>query len=123
MPSQTEAGKAFEFALFTEANNYLSGSHKVLAKNDNPFSIAENCFRLFNSSTQSNYLSAARSAIAHIAEIEPRLENPVSEKAARSRSVSPRSSSTFGAACATQPMRRSPSFSPRAQPRGPSSCR
>lgn len=79
MPSQTEAGKAFEFALFTEANNYLSGTHKVLAKNDNPFSIAENCFRLFNSSTQSNYLSAARSAIAHIAEIEPRLENPVSE--------------------------------------------
>jgi len=52
MPSQTESGKAFEFALFTEAYNYLSTSHKVLTKNDNSFSIAENCFKLFNNTIQ-----------------------------------------------------------------------
>jgi hypothetical protein len=79
MPSQTESGKAFEFALFTEAYNYLSTSHKVFTKKDNSFSIAENCFKLFNSAIQGNYLSAAKAAISHIVEIEPRLENGISK--------------------------------------------
>lgn len=78
MPSQTEAGKAFEYALFTEAYNYLSSTYKVLAKNDSSFSIAENCFQLFNNTVQKNYLNAAKAAISHIVQIEPRLENPIS---------------------------------------------
>jgi hypothetical protein len=78
MPSQTEAGKAFEYALFTEAYNHLSSIHKVFAKNDNSFSIAKNCFRLFNNTAQKNYLNAAKAAISHIVEIEPRFENPIS---------------------------------------------
>lgn len=79
MPSQTEAGKAFEFALFTEAYNYLSGTHKVLTKNDSSFAVAENCFHLFNQANQRSYLNAAKAAISHIVEIEPRLENPISK--------------------------------------------
>lgn len=80
MPTQTEAGKAFEFALFTEALTYLSSKCKVITKNDSSLAIAENCFRLFNVSTQKNYLNAAKAAISHILEIEPRLENSISER-------------------------------------------
>jgi hypothetical protein len=78
MPSQTEAGKAFEFALFTEAYNYLSNTHKVLAKSDSSFSVAKNCFQLFSQAVQRSYLDAANAAINHITKIEPRLENPSS---------------------------------------------
>lgn len=78
MPSQTEAGKAFEFALFTEAYNYLVNTHQVLVKNDSSYNVAESCFYLFNQATQTNYLRAAKAAISHIIEIEPRLENPIS---------------------------------------------
>lgn len=80
MPSQTEAGKAFEYALFTEAYNYLSTTHTVIARNDSSFLFAQNCFQLFNSTVQRNYLSAANAAISHIVEIEPRLEHSVSKE-------------------------------------------
>lgn len=78
MPSQTEAGKAFEYALLIEAYHYLSNTHKVLVKKDSSFAVAENCFRLFNQAIQKDYLSAAEAAITHIVEIEPCLENPIS---------------------------------------------
>ncbi len=78
MPSQTQAGKAFEFALLTEAYNYLSGTHKVFLKQDSSFSNAANCFQLFNNAIQNTYTKAAKAAMAHIVEIEPHLENPSS---------------------------------------------
>lgn len=80
MPTQTEAGKAFEYALFIQAYNHLSKLHKVVAKEDSSLLIATNCFGLFSSNEQKNYINAANAAIDHIVEIEPRLENPISER-------------------------------------------
>lgn len=80
MPTQTQAGKAFEFALLTEANNCLSKSYNIQLKEDSSFKIAKSCFNLFNSKEQERYIKAANAAIKHILEIEPRLENPVSSK-------------------------------------------
>lgn len=66
--------------MFIEANNYLSINHKVFLKEDSSFLIAKNCFQLFNNVQQRNYINAANTAVKHIVEIEPRLENPTSEK-------------------------------------------
>lgn len=80
MPSQTQAGKAFEFALLIEANMCLSKSYNIELKEDSSFEIAKNCFNLFNSKEKEKYIKAANTAIKHILDIEPRLENPVSSK-------------------------------------------
>jgi len=80
MPSQTEAGKAFEYALLKQSYDYLSAKHKVIIKQDSSLQIAQNCFNLFVSKDQSKYLKAANAAIKHIIELEPRLENSSSEK-------------------------------------------
>lgn len=74
MPTQTEAGKAFEYALCTEAYNYLVKTHNVSAKNDHAYSVAKTCFSLFNERDQKDYLAAAHAAISHVIELEPRLQ-------------------------------------------------
>lgn len=80
MPTQTEAGKAFEYALLKQSYKYLSSKHSISVKEDSSFHIAENCFQLFSTTDQAKYLKAAKAAIKHIVELEPRLENPISTK-------------------------------------------
>jgi hypothetical protein len=80
MPSQTEAGKAFEYALLKQSFNHLSDKHSVSVNENSSFHVAENRFKLFSTAEQTKYLKAAAAAIKHIVELEPRLENPVSSK-------------------------------------------
>ena len=80
MPSQTEAGKAFEYALLKQSYDFLSTKHKVTIQKDSSLRIAENCFNLFAIKEQAKYLKAANAAIMHITELEPRLETPSSDK-------------------------------------------
>jgi hypothetical protein len=80
MPSQTEAGKAFEFALLQQSLSYLSAKHLLRVVKDSSYEIAENSFNLFSKSEKENYLKSAFSAIKHIVELEPKLENPISSK-------------------------------------------
>lgn len=80
MPSQTEAGKAFEYALLKQSYTQLSGKHNVSVKEDTSFRVTENCFKLFSTAEQTKYLKAATAAIRHVVELEPRLENPISSK-------------------------------------------
>ena len=79
MPTQTEAGKAFEYAILQESFQLLSTSRKVTIQRDNSFGIAESCFKLFNKKEQTDYEIAAKTAIIHILELEPHLSNPASE--------------------------------------------
>ena len=78
MPTQTEAGKAFEYALIKQFYDFLSPLHAVELKEDSSFQVAKNCFNLFVLKEQEKYLSAAKVAIKHIIEIEPKLENSTS---------------------------------------------
>ncbi len=73
MPSQTEAGKAFEFALLSEACKQLSKHTQVIVLEDTSWTVAQNAFNLFTETEQHNYTKAAHEAIKHIREIEPRL--------------------------------------------------
>lgn len=78
MPSQTEAGKAFEYALLKQSYSHLSDRHSVTVNENSSLHVAENCFKLFSTSEQTKYLKAATAAIKHIVELEPRLETPTS---------------------------------------------
>lgn len=78
MPTQTESGKAFEYALVKIIYEVLSQHHSVELTEDHSLHVARNCFNLYSSREQGKYLNAALAAIEHIREIEPRLENPSS---------------------------------------------
>ena len=78
MPTQTEAGKAFEYALVKKTYELLSPCHSVELKEDSSLQVARNCFDLFGAKDQDKYLRAAITASLHIIEIEPRLNNPYS---------------------------------------------
>lgn len=80
MPTQTEAGKAFEYALLQKSYDLLSEKHEVNIIENSFFYIAKNCFILFPETVQKKYIKAASSAIRHIVELEPRLVNPLSAK-------------------------------------------
>ena len=80
MPSQNEAGKAFEYALLKQSYERISDKHSASIIENSSFHIAQKCFNLFSKTEQTKYLKAASVAIKHIIELEPRLENPNSSK-------------------------------------------
>lgn len=76
MPTQTETGKAFEYALITQASNILSGNNfTVNVVQDATYNITLACYNIFNAATQLRYSQAAAAAINHIVTLEPRLLN------------------------------------------------
>ena len=77
MPSQTEAGKAFEYALLIEINEILGTHQTITIREDDCFNIAENCYGQFDEMEKSNYKKAVIAAIEHLLDLEPRLENPL----------------------------------------------
>lgn len=80
MPTQTQAGKAFEYALLQQSFEFLSKKNSVTVNKDSSYEVAFNCYNLFSNTEQAKYLKAGFAAIGHIVELEPRLENPVSSK-------------------------------------------
>ena len=79
MPTQTEAGKAFEFSLLNELFENLTGVQQIDIIKDNSYDIAKNCYHKFSEEEQLKYNKAAISAVYHLLKLEPRLENPLSE--------------------------------------------
>lgn len=78
MPSQTEAGKAFEFALLQTFRKTLSPFTSTTFSDDSSYILAKRCFNLFSPNQQINYTKAAEAATNHIIGLEPRLTNPLS---------------------------------------------
>ncbi len=76
MASQTEVGKAFEFAIATTAVNKIGSTHLIALQKDKSFEIAQHCFNLFDSKKQRDFLKASEDALDHIMEIEPFLSDP-----------------------------------------------
>lgn len=77
-PTQTQTGKAFEYALICESNNILSAIFQVNVVEDESFISARNCFTIFTQKQQDSYSQAAHAAVNHIISLEPRLVRPQS---------------------------------------------
>ncbi|MFZ5554747.1 MAG: HaeIII family restriction endonuclease [Bacteroidota bacterium] len=76
MPTQKDAGKAFEYALITEANNVLSNAYATNLVIDACYENAKESFLLYTADQKRNYTRAAIASINHIISLEPRLVNP-----------------------------------------------
>ena len=79
MPTQKDAGKAFEFALITEAEKLLSAICKVTLLKDASYASSKASFQLYNSPEQLRYTQGAVAALTHICQLEPRLAAPSSK--------------------------------------------
>ena len=78
MPTQTQSGKAFEYALINEAYKILSA--KGLAVDliaDTNYTASIDCFNTFSERQQLQYSQAAIAALNHIILLEPRLVTPI----------------------------------------------
>lgn len=80
MPSQSQSGKAFEFALINAANNYFYRLVSTSIITDQVYNIARNCYNIYNATAQQRYNRAAVATIRHIVQLEPRLNHPNSLK-------------------------------------------
>jgi len=96
MPTQTEAGKAFEFALLTQFFHHLNGVCRIRINKDESYQNAIKCFELFSSSSQNKYLKAAEAAVHHILELEPRLADPINENDTLELEIAPDSAGIKG---------------------------
>lgn len=79
MPTQKDAGKAFEFALIAEAHRLLSAICKVNLLKDATYSSAHSSFQLYPSAQQLRYSQAAIAALTHILQLEPKLAHATSK--------------------------------------------
>lgn len=80
MPTQTQTGKAFEYALISEANKLLTASGvTVNVITDAAYQNAFDCYLIFTAQQQQKYIQAAVVAINHIITLEPRLTNTANQ--------------------------------------------
>lgn len=76
MPSQTESGKAFEYALACSMYRHIKKKQSIEFKKNTSYNVALKSFDLFNVTEQEKYNWAADAAVKHILYLEPRLNNP-----------------------------------------------
>jgi hypothetical protein len=74
MPTQTETGKAFEYALITSLNEKIA-SQNVRLQDDEFYQTVQEKYQSFNQTEQRNYTNAANTAVDHLLLLEPRLTN------------------------------------------------
>lgn len=96
MATQTQSGKAFEYALITEAETVLSAIVQVNLIQDSAYHNAKNCYSLFNVTNQHRYLVAANAAIKHLLQLEPRLTAPTGPNDVVQLQLMPDSAGTAG---------------------------
>lgn len=76
MPTQTDSGKAFEFALASSLHDGIAQHMGVLTVRDRPYLSARGCFEMFEEGERLDYRSAADAAVERILDLEPRLRDP-----------------------------------------------
>lgn len=77
MATQTQTGKAFEYALINETYNILTLRGFIINLTiDSSYNTALACYNVFNARLQSRYSKAAITAIEYIITLEPRLVTP-----------------------------------------------
>ncbi|MBS1772413.1 MAG: HaeIII family restriction endonuclease [Bacteroidetes bacterium] len=74
-PTQTQSGKAFEYALINGANIILSSKCEVNLIQDTNYATCLDCYNIHTDKQQLRYTQAAKAALEHIITLEPRLSN------------------------------------------------
>ncbi len=77
MPTQTESGKAFEYSLAVALFEKIKSKQDVELVLDSSYDAALYCFNIFDTIGQNQYALASKSAVNHIVDLEPYLENPI----------------------------------------------
>ncbi|MEZ5346581.1 MAG: HaeIII family restriction endonuclease [Pyrinomonadaceae bacterium] len=80
MASQTDNGKAFEYALLIELYERLSIITSVSITKNDSFQNAQGCFDRFSDEEKATFRISASSAINFLIDIEPRLSNGLNKK-------------------------------------------
>ncbi|MBI3639047.1 MAG: HaeIII family restriction endonuclease [Thaumarchaeota archaeon] len=80
MATQTQSGKAFEYAIAIALYNKLNNGQQVTLIEDDNFHNALNYYERYEQPKQQDYNKAAIAAIDHITQLEPRLEHPISNE-------------------------------------------
>ena len=88
-PTQTQSGKAFEYALAKALYEKVKNEQQVTCIKDQPFINAHSCFKMFDDLKRKNYMLAANVAVNHIIELEPCLVNPIEPNAPMEISIRP----------------------------------
>ena len=90
MTSQTESGKALEYALLEAVRNKTDdGKQQVTVLKDSSYNVAKDAFYSQPADEQNKYSKAAVSAVKHIVTLEPRLENPIADRDSIEISIQP----------------------------------
>ncbi len=79
MPTQTQSGKAFEYALASSLYNKIRNYQDVELVMDSLYENAQKCFKIFSKHEKQQYSVASDVAIRHIWDLEPRLANPLTK--------------------------------------------
>jgi len=75
--NQITTGKAFEYAILIEFKEKLERKTRVNVIKNNSLEIAKECFKVFDSQEQGQYLLSASFAVNFLIDIEPRLSNGI----------------------------------------------
>ncbi len=78
--TQTQTGKAFEYAILKEFNAKLSGVANVAIISNNALKTAKDCFDKFGKQEQGRYLLTASFAVNFLIDIEPKLKHGINKK-------------------------------------------
>jgi hypothetical protein len=79
MPTQIEAGKAFEYALLTDLFDKLKIIQNVTIIDNKSYEIAQKCYNIFSENDKLKYQLASSAAVQQLFKLEPRLQNPLSQ--------------------------------------------
>lgn len=75
MPTQTETGKAFEYALITSLSEKICNEQNVILQENEPYRTVQEKYQSFNQTQRQIYTNAANVAVNHLLLVEPRLMN------------------------------------------------
>ena len=79
MPTQTQSGKALEYALTISLFNKIKTCQDVELVMDSLYKNAQECFNVFDENEKQQYRIASEVAIKHIWDLEPRLSKPLTK--------------------------------------------
>ncbi|MEM3064872.1 MAG: HaeIII family restriction endonuclease [Candidatus Nitrosotenuis sp.] len=79
MRTQTESGKAFEYALAIALYNKLNNGQKIKLEQNSQLVIAKRSFDTFAQQDRDDYNKAAVVAVDYVVKLEPRLEHPLTD--------------------------------------------
>ena len=77
LATQTQKGKAFEYACLQSLYNILNENQEVLKEENSAFNVAKNYYNNLDLNTCIKMNKGANAAVSIILQVEPQLQNPL----------------------------------------------